>query len=64
MISRSVTLTGYVVFIVVTVVVEIVARRSETVPTMDRLVRWILRTRSGRVALWAGWAWLGLHFLG
>ena len=32
-------------------------------PTIDTVIRWTLRTHSGRIALFAALAWLGLHFL-
>ncbi len=32
------------------------------IPSFRVLCSRVMRTRSGRVGLMAGWAWLGLHF--
>jgi hypothetical protein len=63
--THAITLLGYAVIVAVGATLEVVARRGTTsVPTLDTLVRWTLRSRSGRIALLASWAWMGLHFLG
>ncbi len=62
--SREITLIGYVVIILFGVGVEIYARRTEAIPTVGVAFRWALQTHSGRIALFAAWAWMGLHFLG
>ena len=36
-------------------------KRSKIPPLPDVFSR-VMRTRSGRVGVMAGWAWLGLHF--
>jgi len=42
---------------------EVCARRPESrIRTLGALVEEVMRTRSGRVGLIAGWAWLGIHF--
>ena len=32
------------------------------IPSLGTLFSRVMRTRSGRVGIVAGWAWLGLHF--
>jgi hypothetical protein len=65
MTSHDVTLVGYGLILACGVVVESAARRrGSVVPTLDTLVRWVLQTRSGRIGVYAAWAWIGLHFLG
>jgi hypothetical protein len=62
---RMATLIGYVLVAAVGGIVEMVGRRgTASVPTVDQVLRWVLQTRSGRIAVFAAWAWLGLHFLG
>ena len=38
------------------------ARPASRIPTFGAVLKRIGYTRSGRVGLLAGWAWLGLHF--
>jgi len=61
---RAVTLFGYSAVVVAGLTLEVVAHRTGSIVTFDGLVRSLLRTRSGRIALFAAWAWLGVHFLG
>jgi Family of unknown function (DUF6186) len=37
-------------------------RPASRIPTFGAVLRRVGHTRSGRVGLLAGWAWLGLHF--
>jgi len=63
--THAITIVGYFVIVLTGMILEIVARRgTNTIPTLDTVVRWVLRTRSGRIGLFAAWAWMGLHFLG
>ncbi len=63
--SRLITLLGYGVLACGGVTLGVAAHRgTSTIPTFDTLVRWALRTRSGRIGVFAAWAWMGLHFLG
>jgi len=57
-------LIGYALIALAGVALEVFARRTGNIPTIDATIRWALRTHSGRIALFAVWAWLGLHFLG
>lgn len=59
--SHDVTLLVYVLIGIGGLVVEMVARRS-SLPTFTKVLRRVMRTRAGRVAVLTGWAWLGLHF--
>jgi len=61
--SRAVTVLGYVAFVAAGAVLQVVALRpGSRIPTLGSVVSRAMRTRSGRVAIVAGWAWLGLHF--
>jgi hypothetical protein len=63
--THVITLLGYGVIALGGVSLEVIAHRPDSpVPRLNTVVCWALRTRSGRVALFAAWAWLGLHFLG
>ncbi len=61
---HDITVLGFIVIALAGVALEVFARRTGIVPTIDTAIRWTLRTNSGRIALFAVWAWLGLHFLG
>lgn len=63
--THAITIFGYGVIVLVGAALELKARRgSPAIPRLDTVVRWTLRTRSGRIGLFAAWAWMGLHFLG
>ncbi len=58
-----VTVAGYLLILLGGVVLAVVARRpGSTVPRLGTLLTRMTRTRAGRVAVLAGWLWLGLHF--
>jgi hypothetical protein len=62
---RLTTLLGYGLVTLAGGIVEMAGRRGATsIPTLDQTLRWVLQTRSGRIAIFAAWAWMGLHFLG
>ena len=61
---HDITIIGFAVIALSGVALEVFARRTGKPPTIDAVIRWTLRTHSGRIALFAAWAWLGLHFLG
>ncbi len=42
---------------------EIVTLFHEDFPTVGDLLRFCLRPRGGRYVMFAGWLWLGWHFL-
>jgi hypothetical protein len=61
--SRAVTTLGYLAFVAAGVVLEVLARRpGSRVATARALLGRAMRSRAGRLAVVAGWAWVGLHF--
>jgi len=38
------------------------ASPASRIPSLGTVFRRVMRTRSGRVGVVAGWAWVGLHF--
>lgn len=60
---RDLTIAGYVVFLAAAGLLQVLALRpGSRIPTIGTAMRRLMRTRSGRVGVIAGWAWLGLHF--
>lgn len=63
--SHAVILAGYWALAIGGVGLEAVSRRAgSALPPWSTVIRWALGTRSGRIGLFAAWAWVGLHFLG
>jgi hypothetical protein len=61
--SHDLTIAVYLLAVVVGLVLEFVGSRpGSRVPSLGTVFRRVMRTRSGRVGVIAGWAWLGLHF--
>jgi len=61
---RGFTLLCYVLIVLAGVALEFAGSRGGSrIPTLSTVVGRITRTRSGRVGILAGWAWLGMHFL-
>jgi hypothetical protein len=61
--SRAVTIAGYLALLGLGVLVQVAAtRRPGTVPPLQVVLARVMHSRPGRLALIAGWAWLGLHF--
>jgi hypothetical protein len=61
--SHDVTITGYVVIVVAAARLQLAATRSKApVPPLGAVLSRVMRTRTGRVGVLVGWAWLGLHF--
>ena len=61
--SHDITVGGYLVVVIAGVVLEVVATRTKApVPSLGDVLTRIMRTRTGRVGVLVGWAWLGLHF--
>lgn len=54
--------TGFVVLVVAGLAVEVTARRAAH-PTAGELVRVLVATRTGRIAVVLVWVWAGWHFL-
>jgi hypothetical protein len=61
--SHDIAILGYVVFVVALLVLQgLSLRRRSRVPSLGTVFSRVMRTRSGRVGMMAGWAWIGLHF--
>lgn len=61
--ARDLTLTVYGAIVAAGAGLEVRARQpASKIPTLGAVVEDVMRTRSGRVGLIAGWAWLGMHF--
>ena len=61
--SHSWTVVVYGAIVVAGVGFEVASRRvGSSIPSLGDVFRRVMRTRSGRVGVVAGWAWLGLHF--
>ncbi|HEU5002377.1 MAG TPA: DUF6186 family protein [Actinomycetota bacterium] len=61
--SRFLTEAGFVALALVGVLLEVLARLpGSRIPTLGSAVTRAMRSRSGRVGIIAGWAWIGLHF--
>ena len=60
--SHVITVAGFVAFAVARTALNLLAHRpGSRTPTMGALFTRIMRTRTGRIAVVAWWAWLGLH---
>jgi hypothetical protein len=61
--SHDVTLSVYALIVLVGVVLQALGTRpGSRIPPLGLVFSRVMRTRSGRVGVVAGWAWLGLHF--
>ena len=60
--SHNITLVGYLLFPALGIGLTAVAHRpGSRVPTLGALSTRIMHGRTGRIAVVAWWAWLGLH---
>ena len=63
MATRVITIIGFCTVIAALAVLEIVARRpGSRVPTLGEWLGYLMRQKTGRVLLLAGWLWLGWHY--
>ena len=63
MTSHAVTVVVYATIVLAGVVLQLVSRREgSAVPPLGNVLRRVMSSKSGRVGVVAGWAWLGLHF--
>jgi Family of unknown function (DUF6186) len=63
MATRVITIIGFCAVIAALVVLEIVGRRpGSRVPTLGEWLGYLMRQKTGRVLLLAGWLWLGWHY--
>jgi Family of unknown function (DUF6186) len=61
--SHDLTVAGYVLIVLAAVCLQLLsAREGSPIPPLGDVLRWVMRTRSGRVGVIAGWAWIGVHF--
>jgi Family of unknown function (DUF6186) len=61
--SHDVTLTGYLVVLAAGVMLQLLSRRpGSRIPSLGAVITWAMSSRTLRVAILVGWAWLGLHF--
>ena len=61
--SHAWTVVGYSAIVMIGVALQVAGRRpGSRIPSLGDVARTVMRTRSGRVGVIAGWAWLGLHF--
>jgi hypothetical protein len=59
--TRVPTLAGYVALAIAVLVLELAARRSERLPAFGDVLDVVIRRWPWRVAVLAGWLWLGWH---
>jgi len=60
--SHAITIGGYLLFLVLGIGLNALAHRSGSViPTMGAMFTRIMHSRTGRIAVVAWWAWLGMH---
>jgi len=61
--SHDITVAGYLIGASAGVGLQMLSRRrGSRIPSLGAVLKRAMRTRSGRVGIVAGWAWLGLHF--
>ena len=60
--SHVITLAGYLAFLVAGIGLDVLAHRAGSrIPTIGAVFGRIMHSRTGRIAVVAWWAWLGLH---
>ncbi len=63
MITRVITVIGFVCVISALVTLEILARRdTNRIPTVGQWLGYLMRARAGRLLVLLGWLWLGWHY--
>ncbi len=61
--SHDVAVAVYLAFVLLGMAFQAIALSGRSrIPPLGALFGRIMRTRSGRVGMTAGWVWLGLHF--
>jgi hypothetical protein len=62
--THAFTVVGYILIALGALVLQLFSyRENSRIPSLGTAFSRIMRTRSGRVGIMAGWVWLGLHFL-
>lgn len=60
--SHTITIAGYLLFLALGIGLNVMAHRpGSRIPTLGALFSRIMHSRTGRIAVIAWWAWLGLH---
>jgi hypothetical protein len=60
---HEITIGGYALLALTVVAFQIASRNPDSrIPPLSSTLGRVMSTRSGRVAVLAAWAWLGLHF--
>ena len=63
MTSRDITIAGYAAFVAILLGLHLWGSTGRSrIPSLGMVFSRAMRTRSGRVGIVAGWAWVGLHF--
>jgi hypothetical protein len=63
MITRIVTVIGFIGVVGALVTLEIIARRpTNRIPTVGEWLGFLMRARAGRLLVLLGWLWLGWHY--
>lgn len=63
MVTRVITIVGFVIAIAALFVLEYLGRRSDNrIPTLGQWLGFIMRPRAGRFLILLGWLWLGWHY--
>ena len=61
--SHDLTVAGYVLIVLAGVCLQLLgAREGSAILPLGAVLDRAMRTRSGRVGVIAGWAWIGIHF--
>lgn len=61
--SHDIAVLGYLLVALTLLVLQgLSLRRGSRIPSLGTAFSRVMRTRSGRVGVMAGWAWVGLHF--
>ena len=61
--SHDLTIAVYVALALAGLGLELMSHGARSrIPSLGTVLTRAMRTRSGRVGIMAGWAWLGLHF--
>jgi Family of unknown function (DUF6186) len=62
-ITRTITILGFAVVIMALVTLEVLGRRKiGRIPTLSEWLGYVMRPRTGRALILAGWLWLGWHY--
>jgi Family of unknown function (DUF6186) len=63
LITRIITVIGFVCLVGTLIALEIIARRpASRIPTVGEWLGYLMRARAGRLLVLLGWLWLGWHY--